>query len=201
MTRLLSRVIIFLSILFMSAEAVVLHADSSRSTSAQLLETAKDFMTNWLIKRDYKTAKAYISSDPILGICALPQNLSDNKMISSHDYKQAIEWMLKTISEEAPVSDSLDKIVERLEITPSEDQDIAKNEPFELFSIKQDYKTATMICKFDQNPHFRKAFKSPDVWYMYFRIKHPKRRDFSWVIAWEKEREEWRILSIGPLED
>lgn len=172
---------------------------AGRKASKKITCTVKAFLDNWLVKRDPDSAMKYVSYSPVLGICARPEPLVGKSEISATEYRTAIEWILSQFLNLCPRGDSLEKIIEPTKITPPEEKNIAQGEPFDLYSLRHIYHTATFICKFDHNPSFRKIFDSPDVWYLNFRLKG--RVELSWTFVWKYEDNEWRIISLGPVDD
>jgi hypothetical protein len=86
-------------------------------------------------------------------------------------------------------------------IVPSNETNAAQNEPFELFSLSHCLKESRFLCKFDDDAEFRRRFNDPGVWYLRFKILVSDAADPSWILAWKKEDQSWRILSLSPVED
>ena len=158
-------------------------------------------MKEWLVKRNVDTAMRYVSARPVLGKCARSPALTGKKRVSPEEYKVGVEWILVQVTKWARPGRTLADVIQPMEITPPMEQNIARGEPFVLFSLAYIFDDAAFICKFDDDVEFPRAFASPNVWYLVFKLKVPESPYLSFILAWRKEGEEWRLFSLGPLED
>jgi hypothetical protein len=186
--------IIVLFMIFMEGEA------KEKLPLKPLVMEARYFLTEWLVKRDLAEAMKYVSSAPVLGMCARTPDLISKPMPTQNEFKNAIKSILKRINNLVPSKPDLAEMIAQTQVISSK-ENAANGEHFELFSLPKDFNSARFLCKFDENREFRRAFESPDIWYLTFKIENSEASDLSWIISWRKEGNKWLIFSISPLED
>lgn len=209
-------VICILSLLFIP----IVKADSSKASEneTKLAKTIEAFFTDWLIRRDAQTAMKYVSSKAILCNKELPDELQSKGKLSQEDVNRIFEQVFSRTLEYLHPSDKLEaSISSSYGFIEKSDSVISiehtKRDLFELFRLNiTEGKTAqdfAFICKFDETPVFREAVGKPDSYYVMTNMQFlpdiiskafPDNK-FPFQMVWVKEASDWRILTIGAIED
>lgn len=194
-------------------------ADSRKVSEDEikLTETIKAFFTHWLIKRDVQRAMRYVSSRAIFSKTALPNEFKSKDKLSQKDISKIFG---QTFSQTLKYSQSSDKLGTSIS---SSYGFMAKNDSvisiehlerklFELFVLNiKEGDTAqnfAFICKFDETPTFREAVGKPTCYYVMTDVRFSSSvateaqvDKFPFEMVWIKENNDWRILTIGTIED
>lgn len=191
-----------IALVFLSGLNVVADATLEKNErSASPTREAKAFLADWLIQRDVDSAMRHVSEAPILGTCARPPALLGKSSPTPKEFRAGIKSIFQRLNELTSSKHDLAEIIEQTGTIPSSEKNFAQDEPFELFSLKKEFRSSRFLCKFDNNRVFRRAFSDPDVWYLTFKLRSPESSDMSWILAWRKEGKHWRIFSLSPIED
>jgi hypothetical protein len=158
------------------------------------------FLTDWLIKRDVTVAVQRVSDSPILGTCSHPPDFSSKATLSPEDYRSAVKAILVEGLKYAKPAADLSKVIKPVDAAPPGQRTIKSGQPFDLFSLN-DPRNARFICKFDSSRSFREKFEGAGIWYATWAMRIDGEPELEWILAWKKEKEQWRLLSIALLDD
>lgn len=195
------RRICYLALLLIPVVVGAQTVPTSKPPSPGLVRAAERFLTSWFVKSDVDTAMRHVSHAPILGSCARPPVLRGRGNALPKDFRSGIQSIFVRISETTLPHPHLAEMIEPTGVTPSDEKGAPRSMPFDLFSLSHDFKESRFLCKFDNDTTFRRAFSRPDVWYLSFKVTAAQSSDSSWILAWRREGNSWRIFSLSPLED
>jgi hypothetical protein len=169
--------------------------------SPAVADSAKSFLSAWLVKRDEEEAMNFVASDPVLSRkCNLPSGMK-KVPDSAPKRREVVRQFLLTSIKSFPRFDSLASALERTEIPPADWLAIEEGNGFQLLRIKPGH-DGYLICKFEENASYRKSVLRSDAYYMAFKLKDMEdERLREWISLWAQENHQWRLLSIGLLED
>ncbi len=178
------------------------------SDEERLVSTVQEFFTSWFVNRDIKKAMKYISTTPIIGKCAAPDDLEKREPISQRAIMGAFQQLftngLGAVARKSRLSDLLESPGY---ISPNDRNVTTVNHPakqyFEIFrlNVKRVEDEVRYICKFDERQSFREAVSRPNVYYVVTRVKVDDPKDnVELVLLWVKEGRAWRILTIAAPE-
>ena len=169
--------------------------------SVRVAAAAKSFLSAWLVKRDVKKAMLFVASNPVLSRkCDLPVGM---KRVPDSPLKkrQLVRQSLSILLESFPRYHSVSSAIEPTEIPSAEWFDIEKGDGFQLLRIKPG-EDGYLMCKFEQDASYRNSMLAPDAYYFSLKVKNMKdERVREWTSLWGAENNQWRLLSIGLLED
>lgn len=169
-------------------------------SNRELVETIDSFLTKWLVKRDVGAAMLFVSDTPTLGACNLSPELVGKKTLSPSDQRTGIRLLLQGAIADLPRTEALASIIEPTGTPPPGELAIMLGQSYDLFHLR-DNRSSRFICKFDSSRAFRKKFERSDVWYATFQLKRPLQKATGVIVAWARERNKWRMISVGPLEE
>ena len=169
--------------------------------SVSLVTTANSFLRAWLIKRNMKEAMGFVASKPVLSRkCDLPPR---TKRVPQSPLKkrEVVQQFLSASMKLFPRYDSLSLAIERTEIPAADWFYIEDGDGFQLLRIRPG-EDGYLMCKSEENVSYRTSMLRPDAYYFSFRLKNMKdERLREWISLWAPENNQWRLLSIGILED
>jgi hypothetical protein len=169
--------------------------------SVTVTATAKSFLSAWLVNRDVKKAMLFVASNPVLSRkCDLPSGM---KRIPGSPLKkrQLVRQSLTILIKSFPRYHSLSSAIEPTEIPAAEWFDLQEGDGFQLLRIKPG-EDGYFMCRLDDDVSYRNSMLRPDAYYFSFKVKNMKdERLRQWVSLWAPENNQWRLLSIGLLED
>jgi hypothetical protein len=182
----------------------------SQSDAEQLSTTAKEFFHGWLVNRKTESALKYLSSKPVLGTCMTPKSLEKKTNLTRGDiqgvFRNALDVTLQKISPEKKVEDLITGSNADFMSGVSWANEV--KHPFQkyytIYSLKplDDVKDNGFVCKFDERKSLLKTVSSPNVYYLFTRIKVQKKyQPFVLITLWVKEKNEWRILTFSVTTD
>ena len=198
------RIFIFLGIVLLGIQpstGQTRENDAAFKDSVTVVAAAKSFLCAWLVKRDLKEAMGFVASKPVLSRkCDLPPG---TKRVPASPLKkrEVVQQFLSTSMKSFPRYHLLSLAIEPTEIPSAEWFEIEEADGFQLLRIKPG-ENGHLMCKFDEDVSYRNSMLQPDAYYISFRLKNMKdERLREWISLWAPENHQWRLVSIGLLED
>jgi hypothetical protein len=217
--KMIKKIVIMVFVLVLLSSSIV-GADSRKPSEdeTKLAKTIEQFFTDLLIKRDIEAIMKYVSPSAILCNRSLPSELRDKKQLFKEDIHPLFQTFFSNLVQATRESKNLtDAVSSSYDFVAITDDVIsiehAERKLFELFVLNiAEGKTAQnfgFICKFDETPAFREAVGKPTSYYVMTDLKlspdvvaETKSLDkFPFEMVWVKEGNDWRILTIGVIED
>lgn len=217
--KLIKHFIVIITLLVLLSSSIV-RADLRKASEDEikLAKTIEQFFSDWLIKRDVEATMKYVSPDAILCNKSLPEELISKGKLSKEDilplFQSCFSNALQTTKKNKSLSDSISSSYDFVAITDDVISiEHSERKLFELFVLNiTEERTAqdfAFICKFDETPAFRKAVGKPTCYYVMTNIhlipeentQATPTGEFPFEMVWIKEDSEWRILTIGLIED
>jgi hypothetical protein len=200
----LIRIFIFLGIVLLGIQpstGQIRENNAAFRDSVSVVAAAKSFLSAWLVKRNLKEAMGFVASKPVLSRkCDLPPG-TKRAPGSPLRKREVIRQFLSTSMKSFPRYDSLSLAIERTEIPSADWFDIEEGDGFQLLRIKPGH-DGYLMCKFEENVSYRNSMLRPDAYYFSFKVKDMQdERLREWISLWAPENHQWRLLSIGLLED
>ena len=183
-------------------------AQNIPSEEAGLVNTVEEFFTTWLVKRDAKSATKYISSTPVIGKCAAPDELDNQDQLPRKVIVDVFQRLFTSSLSAVPQKQQLSDLIKAPGYISSKDRNVviidhATNPYFEIFrlNVKAKGEDIRYICKFDERKSFREAVTRLDIYYVVTEVKTTKsENDVELEFLWVKEGNSWRILTIAAPE-
>lgn len=211
-------VAVILIIVFLLGSIVGADSREASEDERKLAETIEGFFRDWLIKGDIGATMKYVSPNAILCKKSLPEELIHKENLSKEDILSLFEICfsnaLQTTKKSKSLADSISSSYSSVSKSSSTISiQHSQSALFELFVLNiSEKKTAqnfAFICKFDETPAFREAVGKPTCYYMMTDIHLTPEEDteaqsidkFPFEMVWIKEGSEWRILTLGVIED
>lgn len=200
----LLRILIFLGIVLLGLQpstGQIRENNSAFKDSVEVAAAAKSFLHAWLVNRNVKEAMEFVASKPVLSQkCDLPPGMK-SVPASLVKRREVVQQILSTSIKSFPRYDSLSLAIERTEIPSADWFDLVEANGFQLLRIKSGH-DGLVMCKFENNVSYRKSMLRPDGYYLLFKIKNIEDESLrEWISLWAPENNQWRLLSIGLLDD
>jgi hypothetical protein len=201
----LRKMLIIISALMLMSLPLPAYGSQSGLTfndSAALSASAKLFLSAWLVKRDVREAMQFVATKPVLAQkCDLPPNMRKVPR-SANQRRNIVEQGLSAVLKVFPKYESLTSAIEPTEIPASDWFEVEDTDAFQIMRIKPG-NDGYIMCKFEESGEYRKAMLRPDAYYVSFKLKNMNECSYyeEWSSLWAKEGQQWRLLSIGLLED
>jgi hypothetical protein len=200
----LLRIFIFLVIVLLGIQpsaSQTREKNSAFKDSVAVVASAKSFLSAWLVKRNVKEAMGFVASKPVLSRkCNLfpgMKRVPDSPLKRRELVQQFLSISIKSF----PRYDSLALAIERTEIPAGDWFETQESDGFQLLRIKPGH-DGYLMCKFEENVSYRKSMLRQDAYYFSFKVKNMEdERLREWISLWVPENNQWRLLSIGLLED